>query len=197
MVVGVDSTAMFGEGEDEVVHPRSCVSRLPIGFNGRALTACSGTRMTNEVGPPLIARARRITLRRAVQMAAAALRDQEDQAGQPCILHALSVMNACSTEDERIVAMLHPVVERGQCTLDALRCEGLPDELVKAVDALTRRPEEAHDQSARRAACHPISQAVATAMLYADLRAAQARPDAGTQWRDTLPSNVSCRSAWT
>lgn len=167
MVVGVNSTAVLGEHEGNKICGRSCLDRLTIRFNEGVVAACHDT-MTNEgAGPLLIAGARpRITLQRAVQIAALALREHEDGAGQPRILQALGVMNACATEDERIVAVLHPVVERGQCTLEALGWEGLPEDLIEAVDALVRRPGETDGQSTARAVCQPIARAVMCATWY-------------------------------
>ena len=134
-------------------------------------TAAAGTSSSSGNAPCM-------TLRRAVQIAAIAHQGQDDQTGQPRILHALRVMNACSSEEERIVAMLHAVVESGQCTLEELRREGLPDTLVEAVDALTRRPGETHAQSADRTAGHPIAQAVKIAELRDNLQAVQVGRDA-------------------
>jgi guanosine-3',5'-bis(diphosphate) 3'-pyrophosphohydrolase len=122
-----------------------------------------------------------MTVRRAVQIAAVAHQDQNDKAGQPYILQALRVMNACSTQSERIVAVLQDVVESGRWTLEELRREGLSDDLVEAVDALTRRPGETHTQSADRVARHPIAQAVRIAELQDNLRAVQVERNASAQ----------------
>lgn len=47
----------------------------------------------------------------AIQLAAAAHNDQTDKAGQPYILHPLRVMLAMATEEERLAAVLHDVLE--------------------------------------------------------------------------------------
>jgi guanosine-3',5'-bis(diphosphate) 3'-pyrophosphohydrolase len=51
------------------------------------------------------------TLERAICIAASAHAGQVDKAGAPYILHVLRVMLAMSSEEERIVAVLHDVLE--------------------------------------------------------------------------------------
>jgi (p)ppGpp synthase/HD superfamily hydrolase len=63
-------------------------------------------------------------------------------------------------DTERIVAVLHDVVEDSTVTLDDLREADFSDEVIKAVEALTKRPGETRLQAAQRAACHPIACAV-------------------------------------
>lgn len=139
-MAGVNTVAILGEQKGDVAHLQSGSGSLTIRFNEHSSAASRRAGAAKDAGPGLIAASSRISLRRAVQIAAVALRDQEDPSGQPRILQAISVMNACSTEDERIVAVLHSAVESGRCSLEALRCEGLPENLITAVDALTRRP---------------------------------------------------------
>lgn len=52
-------------------------------------------------------------LSRAITIAVQAHDGQTDKAGQPYILHPLRVMLAMETEDDRIVAVLHDVIEDG------------------------------------------------------------------------------------
>lgn len=91
------------------------------------------------------------TLERAIAIAAQAHAAQRDKAGDPYILHPLRVMLRMSTPAERIVAVLHDVVEDSDWTLDALRAAGFGPAIVDAVDALTRRDEETYDAFVRRA----------------------------------------------
>ena len=80
------------------------------------------------------------TLERALEIAAEAHRGQLDRTGEPYLLHPIRVMLRVRDESERLVALLHDVVEDNEAwTLDRLRAEGFPDEVVEAVDRLTRR----------------------------------------------------------
>lgn len=100
------------------------------------------------------------TLERAIALAAAAHAGQRDQAGQPYILHPLRVMLAVESADERIVAVLHDVVEDTPTTLADLEGAGFAPAIVAAVDALTRRPGERRLDAAARAAADPLALAV-------------------------------------
>lgn len=108
-------------------------------------------------------------LERALEIAAQAHSGQKDKAGQPYILHPLRVMQACTADAERIVAILHDVVEDSDWTLDDLRREGLAEDLVVAVDAMTRRRDETYADFVDRAAQHPIARAVKIADLRDNL----------------------------
>jgi len=60
----------------------------------------------------------------------------------------------------RVVAWLHDVVEDTPTTLDDLRDEGLPDEVVNAVDAITRRAGEQYAAYIERVRLNPIARIV-------------------------------------
>jgi guanosine-3',5'-bis(diphosphate) 3'-pyrophosphohydrolase len=100
------------------------------------------------------------TIERAISIAAEAHAGQFDKANQPYILHPLRVMLRLSTDQQRIAAALHDVVEDTPVTLDRLRSEGFTPEIVAAVEALTKRPGETRMQAAARAAANPIARLV-------------------------------------
>lgn len=100
------------------------------------------------------------TLERAIEIAAAAHAGQVDKAGQPYILHPLRVMLRVNTEQERIAAVLHDVVEDTTVTLEQLAAEGFPAAVITAVEALTKRGGETRLQAAARAAADPIARVV-------------------------------------
>lgn len=63
------------------------------------------------------------------------------------ILHPLRVMLKCKTDEERIVAVLHDVVEDTDATLTYLKdYEGFSDRIIEAIDCLTRRKNESYGQ---------------------------------------------------
>ena len=100
------------------------------------------------------------TLERAIEIAVRAHAGQVDKAGQPYILHPLRVMFAVKSLHERMAAVLHDVVEDTQVTLDNLRAEGFPTEVLDAVSALTKTKGEARIAAAKRAAENPIARVV-------------------------------------
>ena len=105
------------------------------------------------------------TLERAIALAATAHAGQTDKAGAPYILHVLRVMLRCETNEERMAAVMHDMVEDCGWTLDQLRAEGFPEPVVEAVDAVTRRDGETYDDFVLRAKLHPIGRRVKLADL--------------------------------
>lgn len=63
---------------------------------------------------------------------------QYDKAGQPYIQHPAYVASQMKSDDERMVALLHDVIEDTPLTLDDLRQKGFSDEVVNAVYAITK-----------------------------------------------------------
>jgi (p)ppGpp synthase/HD superfamily hydrolase len=104
-------------------------------------------------------------LETAIGIAVQAHWGQKDRGGAPYILHPLRMMFRVQTEAERMAAVLHDVVEDTDWTLDALREQGFPDEVVTAVDHLTRREDESYDEFVTRAAAHPVARRVKLADL--------------------------------
>lgn len=100
------------------------------------------------------------TLERAIAIAAAAHAGQRDRAGQPYILHPLRVMLQLGTDEQRMAAVLHDVVEDTSVTLEQLAQEGFSGAVVAAVAALTKQPGETRMDAAARAARDPIARAV-------------------------------------
>ncbi len=83
---------------------------------------------------------------------------QVDKAGQPYIDHPRAVaelLRECG--DNAIMAgLLHDVVEDSDTTLDDLRAAGFPEEVVRAVDSVTRRNGETYMTMIGRAAADPL-----------------------------------------
>ena len=100
------------------------------------------------------------TLEKAIQIAAVAHAGQLDKAGEKYILHPIRVMLQVTTEEEKIAAMLHDVVEDSGFTLEKLKEAGFSDAILAAVDALTKRPGETRLEAAHRAAANHIAHAV-------------------------------------
>ena len=101
------------------------------------------------------------TLERAIEFAAKAHAGQLDKGGQPYILHPLRVMlTVVGGMHERMAAVLHDVVEDSSLTLADLRAAGFPNEVVDAVDALTKQEGESRLSAAGRAVMNPVARAV-------------------------------------
>ena len=99
-------------------------------------------------------------LEAALELARRAHAGAVDKAGRPYIEHIERVVARLDGEEERIVAALHDIVEDTEHGPDDLRAAGLPEHLVSAVLALTRRPGEEYPAFVARAAADPVARAV-------------------------------------
>jgi len=101
-----------------------------------------------------------LTLERAIEIATAAHKGQTDKNGIPYIEHPLAVMAKVGTLDEKIVAVLHDVLEDTSMTVDDLRAEGATEPQIAALIAVTRQPDEPYADAVRRALKDPIGRVV-------------------------------------
>ena len=105
------------------------------------------------------------TIERAIALAALAHVGQVDKEGAPYILHPLRVMLRLEGMEERIVAVLHDVVEDSDWTLERLRNEGFSEIILQAIDAVSRRPDEDYNEFIVRASKNSIGRRVKLADL--------------------------------
>lgn len=82
------------------------------------------------------------TLDKAIEIAARAHAGQREKGGQPYVFHPLRVMMRVQSNEGRIVAALHDVVEDTDVTIEDLRKAGFSERVLAAVDRLTKRPGE-------------------------------------------------------
>ena len=79
-----------------------------------------------------------MNIEHAIQIAVEARTGQRDKAGQPYILHSLRMMFAVETKEERIVAVLHDVIE--DCagwTFERMKSHGFSPAVLEALDSVT------------------------------------------------------------
>ena len=114
-------------------------------------------------------------LQRAIEIAVDAHKTDIDKGGNPYILHPLRLMMQMDTEDEKIVAVLHDVVEDHgeQWSMEKIKAEGFPTSVIRGLESVTKMPEEESDASddvyfsfVRRAAADPIGRKV----KFADIK---------------------------
>jgi (p)ppGpp synthase/HD superfamily hydrolase len=104
-------------------------------------------------------------LEKALEIALQAHRGQKDRYGEPYILHPLRIMARVHTKDQKIVALLHDVVEDSAWTIEQLRQEGFSSGILEAVQALTKNPGEDYMNYIRRTAVTYLSRAIKMADL--------------------------------
>lgn len=104
-------------------------------------------------------------LDRAVELAARAYDGRTDRQGDPYVAHAIRVMLAMRTDDERAVAILHDVFEWGRISLREFVAAKLPKRIVDAVDAMTKREGESLAEHVERIRGSELAVAVKRADL--------------------------------
>jgi len=78
-------------------------------------------------------------LERAIEIAVQAHKGTSDKGGSPYILHPLAVMHNLDRDDEKIVGVLHDVVEDTQWTFEKLLDEGFSVTVVDALRSVTKQ----------------------------------------------------------
>jgi (p)ppGpp synthase/HD superfamily hydrolase len=101
----------------------------------------------------------------AILLATEAHKGKTDRYGAPFILHPLRVMLRLTSEIEQTAGVLHDVVEKTPVTLGALRAAGYPEEVIEAVDSVTRRAGESYEEFVGRSAKSPVGRRVKIADL--------------------------------
>lgn len=109
------------------------------------------------------------TLEDAISLAAKAHRRRKDKGGAAYILHPLRVMLRMKTNDERIVALLHDVIEDTEYTPEDLRKAGYSLKILRSLDYLTKRDGEEYDQFIKRVKRNPLARKVKIADLKDNL----------------------------
>ena len=74
-------------------------------------------------------------------------------------------MASVETVPEKVVAVLHDVVEDTDWTFDRLRGEGFPESLLEALDCVTKREGEPYEEFVKRSASNPLARRVKLADL--------------------------------
>ena len=101
------------------------------------------------------------TLQRALAIATEAHKGQFDKSGKDYIGHPLRVMEMGRTEDEKIVGVLHDVVEDTDWTFEALEEEGFSKEVIDALRCVTKLSDnENYDDFIERVKKNPLAVAV-------------------------------------
>ena len=86
---------------------------------------------------------------------------QVDKSGMPYAGHIMRVMAAGRTMDEKIVGVLHDVIEDTIWTFDALFAEGFPMHIVDALRCVTKlTDDEPYNEFIGRVKTNPLAVAV-------------------------------------
>ena len=102
------------------------------------------------------------TLERAIEIAREAHREQVDRAGEEYIGHAMRVMEAGRTLEEKLVGVLHDVVEASaEWSFERLDQEGFAPEIIEALRCVTKlSADEPYDKFIARVKKNRLAVAV-------------------------------------
>lgn len=85
-------------------------------------------------------------LYKAIKIAQKAHKKQTDKYNAPYLAHVFRVMDSGKTIDEKIVGVLHDVVEdHPDYSLEYFKEQGFPSHIIFAIDCLSKRPVELED----------------------------------------------------
>ncbi len=101
------------------------------------------------------------SIQKAIEIATQAHKGQVDKSGKEYIGHPLRVMEMGKTEEEKIVGVLHDVVEDTDWTFERLEAEGFSKEVIDALRCVTKVSEnENYDDFIERVKTNPLAVAV-------------------------------------
>jgi (p)ppGpp synthase/HD superfamily hydrolase len=104
-------------------------------------------------------------LEKAIEIALRAHAGQKGKDGSPYILHPLRVMSRMATDEERMAAVLHDAVEDSDLTLEDLRREGFPPEVLEAVRLMTHEEGIGYEDYVERLKDNPMARRIKVADL--------------------------------
>ena len=98
------------------------------------------------------------TLNRAIEIAAEAHEGAIDKYGAPYINHVTRVMNMGGSDSEKIVGVLHDVIEDTHWTFEDLEKEGFSKEVINALRCVTKTSEdEDYEEFITRVKINPLA----------------------------------------
>ncbi|MBQ7691002.1 MAG: hypothetical protein IJT30_07435 [Muribaculaceae bacterium] len=104
-------------------------------------------------------------LLRAIDLSSTHHLSQRDKGGERYFGHPVRVAERCDTDEQRIVALIHDLLEDTPVTARQLLDDGFPTHIVEALLAVTRRQGETYEQFIDRLATNPIARRVKIADL--------------------------------
>lgn len=122
----------------------------------------------------------------AISLAAIKHGEQLDKGGHPYLLHLMRVAAKQRTIKGVIVGWLHDIVEDTDVTLDDLRGCCFSEDIVRAVDAMSRREGESYSVYIGRVMSNPIAIRVKLADLEDNIRPERFSKGIGERERNML-----------
>jgi (p)ppGpp synthase/HD superfamily hydrolase len=107
-----------------------------------------------------------LTLEDAIIYATKAHKGQKDLSGQPYILHCLAVMMQMDTDTERIIAVLHDVIEDTKTSFRKLYADlNITEEMIDCLSLLSRLPNQDYFEYIKEIKKNPTARKIKIADL--------------------------------
>ena len=94
---------------------------------------------------------------KAITLACKAHQGQSSTNGEPYILHPLRLLVKAKSNEERIIAVLHDVIEKSNISLADLKNKGFDQNIISSIDSLSRRRSESYFEYIERLMQNKIS----------------------------------------
>ena len=99
-------------------------------------------------------------LEKSIHLAVNAHLGQVDKAGMPYIFHPMRVMQNCVGLEEKIVAILHDILEDTNTTIQQLEESGLPANIIEAIVTITKIDSESYHEFIKRVSNNKLATSV-------------------------------------
>ena len=96
-------------------------------------------------------------LHKAITIACEAHQGQFSINGEPYILHPLRLLIKAKSNEERIIAILHDVIEKTNISLADLKNKGFNQNIISSIDSLSKRRSESYIEYIERLMQNKIS----------------------------------------
>ncbi len=99
-------------------------------------------------------------IKQAIELCYNYHKGQVDKAGKPYFLHPMTVALNCNNDDEKVVALLHDILEDTEITVEELIEKGIPERLCRSIVVITKKENDSYEKYVDRVAKDPIAIAV-------------------------------------
>lgn len=139
------------------VNPHNAKGKIVFYFMKSLNLKFSPNYLARQVGDEFIDIKNANNIKLAYDISEQAHKEQLDKGGNSYFEHPLYVFTLVNSIDEKIVALLHDVVEDTTITLLYLKQQGFSDDIIFAIDCLTKRKHESYDDYLKRVCSSDIA----------------------------------------
>ena len=107
--------------------------------------------------------------KKAIKIMYEAYKDKLDKTDIPYVFHPWHVAESMKDEKRCTVALLHDVLDESEVTLDILKQNNFPEDVIEAIDILTKKDDEEYAEYMRNIADNEIAIDVKIADLMHEL----------------------------